>query len=60
MNKIERELTYDKLSKWTSPEMMKMTEVELFLPRIKLEESYNLKSTWSSMGCCRSSVKIEV
>uniref|UniRef100_A0A8C3HBK5 Serpin B10 n=1 Tax=Chrysemys picta bellii TaxID=8478 RepID=A0A8C3HBK5_CHRPI len=35
---------------WTSPEMMKTTGVELFLPRIKLEESYNLKSTLSSMG----------
>ncbi|XP_039378495.1 serpin B12-like isoform X2 [Mauremys reevesii] len=47
---LERELTYEKLSKWTSPEIMKMSEVELFLLRIKLEESYNLKSTWSSMG----------
>ncbi|CAM5091428.1 unnamed protein product [Eretmochelys imbricata] len=50
LEQLERELTYEKLSKWTSAEMMKTTEVELFLPRIKLEESYNLKSTLSSMG----------
>nr|XP_032648309.1 serpin B10-like isoform X1 [Chelonoidis abingdonii] len=50
LEQLERELTYEKLSKWTSPEMMKTSEVELFLPRIKLEESYNLKSTLSSMG----------
>ncbi|XP_023958597.1 serpin B10-like isoform X2 [Chrysemys picta bellii] len=50
LEQLERELTYEKLSKWTSPEMMKTTGVELFLPRIKLEESYNLKSTLSSMG----------
>ncbi|XP_074801053.1 heterochromatin-associated protein MENT-like [Natator depressus] len=50
LEQLERELTYEKLSKWTSAEMMKTTEVELYLPRIKLEESYNLKSTLSSMG----------
>ncbi|XP_043364341.1 serpin B10-like isoform X3 [Dermochelys coriacea] len=50
LEQLERELTYEKLSKWTSAEMMKTTEVELFLPRIKLEETYNLKSTLSSMG----------
>ncbi|KAM9164764.1 serpin B10-like isoform 3-T3 [Pangshura tecta] len=50
LEQLERELTYEKLSKWTSPEMMKTSEVELFLPRIKLEESYNLKSSLISMG----------
>ncbi|XP_006115619.1 serpin B10 isoform X2 [Pelodiscus sinensis] len=50
LEQLERELTYENVSKWTSPEMMMMSEVELSLPRIKLEESYNLKSTLSSMG----------
>lgn len=30
--------------------MMEKTKVEVHLPRIKLEESYDLKSTLSSMG----------
>uniref|UniRef100_A0A8D0HC25 Serpin B10 n=1 Tax=Sphenodon punctatus TaxID=8508 RepID=A0A8D0HC25_SPHPU len=46
----ERELTYEKLSQWTSLENMGKAEVELHLPRIKLEESYDLKSTLSNMG----------
>uniref|UniRef100_A0A8C8SWA4 Serpin family B member 10 n=1 Tax=Pelusios castaneus TaxID=367368 RepID=A0A8C8SWA4_9SAUR len=46
----ERDLTYEKLSKWTSSEMMEKTEVDVYLPRIKMEESYDLKSTLSSMG----------
>ncbi|XP_067418672.1 serpin B10-like isoform X1 [Emydura macquarii macquarii] len=50
LEQLERELTYEKLSKWTSPEMMEKIEVEVFLPRFKLEESYDLKSTLSSMG----------
>uniref|UniRef100_A0A8C8SXN8 Serpin family B member 10 n=1 Tax=Pelusios castaneus TaxID=367368 RepID=A0A8C8SXN8_9SAUR len=47
---LERDLTYEKLSKWTSSEMMEKTEVDVYLPRIKMEESYDLKSTLSSMG----------
>ncbi|XP_025032202.1 serpin B10-like [Python bivittatus] len=47
---LEKELTYERLSIWTSPEMMEELEVEIHLPRIKLEESYKLKSTLSKMG----------
>ncbi|KAJ7338473.1 hypothetical protein JRQ81_012353 [Phrynocephalus forsythii] len=47
---LEKELTYERLSIWTSPEMMEKTKVEVYLPRIKLEESYDLKTTLSSMG----------
>ncbi|XP_006025020.1 serpin B10-like isoform X1 [Alligator sinensis] len=47
---LERDLTYEKLAEWTSPKMMEETEVEMFLPRFKMEEGYNLKSTLSSMG----------
>uniref|UniRef100_A0A8C4VWR6 Serpin family B member 10 n=1 Tax=Gopherus evgoodei TaxID=1825980 RepID=A0A8C4VWR6_9SAUR len=31
-------------------EMLEKTEVDVYLPRIKMEESYDLKSTLSSMG----------
>ncbi|XP_066481449.1 serpin B10-like isoform X1 [Tiliqua scincoides] len=47
---LEKELTYERLSTWTSPEMMDQMEVAVHLPRIRLEESYNLRSTLSSMG----------
>ncbi|XP_067387435.1 serpin B10-like [Emydura macquarii macquarii] len=47
---LERDLTYEKLSQWTSSEMMEKTEVDVYLPRIKMEESYDLRSTLSSMG----------
>ncbi|XP_074799604.1 leukocyte elastase inhibitor-like [Natator depressus] len=55
---LERDLTYETLSRRTSSEMMEKTEVDVYLPRIKMEESYDLKSTLSSIGnipmgkCC--------
>ncbi|NXE79817.1 SPB10 protein, partial [Cochlearius cochlearius] len=47
---VERELTYEKLAEWTESANMMRAEVDLFLPKLKLEENYNLKSTLSSMG----------
>uniref|UniRef100_A0A8C3TA71 Serpin family B member 10 n=1 Tax=Chelydra serpentina TaxID=8475 RepID=A0A8C3TA71_CHESE len=47
---LERDLTYETLSRWTGSETMEKTEVEVYLPRIKMDESYDLKSTLSSMG----------
>lgn len=50
LERLERELTYEKLMAWISPEMMKTIEVRVSLPRFKLEESYDLKPLLSSMG----------
>uniref|UniRef100_A0A8C7EQF4 Serpin B10 n=1 Tax=Neovison vison TaxID=452646 RepID=A0A8C7EQF4_NEOVI len=47
---LEEATTYEKLSEWTSADMMELYEVQLQLPKFKLEETYNLKSTLSSMG----------
>uniref|UniRef100_A0ACB8FD32 Uncharacterized protein n=2 Tax=Sphaerodactylus townsendi TaxID=933632 RepID=A0ACB8FD32_9SAUR len=47
---LEKELTYERLSIWTRPEMMEKAKVEVHLPRIKLAESYDLKATLRSMG----------
>ncbi|NXR92761.1 SPB10 protein, partial [Hypocryptadius cinnamomeus] len=47
---LEKELTYEKLMGWISPEMMNSTEVKLYLPRFKLDEDYKLKPVLSSMG----------
>ncbi|XP_078544127.1 serpin B6-like isoform X1 [Lissotriton helveticus] len=50
LEKLERELTYEKFTNWTNPEMMDTNEVELFLPRFNLEENYDLKPILTSLG----------
>ncbi|XP_010136179.1 PREDICTED: serpin B10-like isoform X2 [Buceros rhinoceros silvestris] len=50
LQKLERELTFENLTAWTSPELMEETKMEVYLPRFMLEEKYDLKSTLSRMG----------
>ncbi|NXO74136.1 SPB6 protein, partial [Phainopepla nitens] len=50
LERLEKELTYEKLMGWISPEMMDFTKVRVSLPRFKLEEGYHLKPILSSMG----------
>ncbi|KFO05265.1 Serpin B10 [Balearica regulorum gibbericeps] len=50
LQKLERELTFENLSAWTSPELMEKIKMEVYLPRFTLDEKYNLKSTLSRMG----------
>nr|XP_054485034.1 serpin B6-like [Agelaius phoeniceus]XP_054490108.1 serpin B6-like [Agelaius phoeniceus] len=50
LERLERELTYEKLMGWINPKMMDYTEVMVYLPRFKLEENYDLKPVLSSMG----------
>uniref|UniRef100_A0A8B9QR58 Serpin domain-containing protein n=1 Tax=Anas platyrhynchos TaxID=8839 RepID=A0A8B9QR58_ANAPL len=50
LQKLIRELTFENLSAWTSPELMEKMKVELYLPRFTVEEKYNLKSALSKMG----------
>ncbi|KAM9164765.1 serpin B6-like [Pangshura tecta] len=50
LEQLERELTYEKLIEWIHPEMMDYSEVEVFLPRFKLEQAYELKPVLKSMG----------
>ncbi|KAK1339652.1 hypothetical protein QTO34_018206 [Cnephaeus nilssonii] len=38
LKKIEEQLTLEKLHEWTKPENLSSTEVEVYLPRFKLEE----------------------
>ncbi|NXG10355.1 SPB10 protein, partial [Sakesphorus luctuosus] len=47
---VERELTYEKLAEWTKSDNMMQAEVDLYLPKMKLEENYDLKASLSSMG----------
>ncbi|KAM3929059.1 serpin B6-like isoform 2-T2 [Leptodactylus fuscus] len=50
LEKLENELTYSKFLEWTDPERMDITEMELHLPKFKLEENYDLKSVLCDMG----------
>lgn len=50
LRKLERELSFENLSAWTSPELMEKIKMEVYLPRFTLEEKYDLKSTLSRMG----------
>ncbi|XP_060544512.1 leukocyte elastase inhibitor-like [Pantherophis guttatus] len=50
LEKLEREITYEKLMDWINPERMDLREIELSLPKFKLEEKYDLKPVLRSMG----------
>ncbi|KAF5908475.1 leukocyte elastase inhibitor-like [Clarias magur] len=51
LQKLESELTVDKLTEWTNPEKMdRWTDVVVHLPKFKLEEQYSLKDVLSKMG----------
>ncbi|XP_047590928.1 serpin B6 isoform X2 [Lutra lutra] len=47
---VEKELTYEKFVEWTRPDMLDKEEVEVFLPRFKLEEDYDMKNVLCSLG----------
>ncbi len=47
---LEKALTYEKLMEWTRPEVMDQQEVQVSLPRFKMEETYDMKSLLISMG----------
>lgn len=50
LEKLEEDMTCEKLMDWINPEMMDQTEVMLSLPRFKLEEKYSLKPILCSLG----------
>ena len=47
---LEKELTYEKFVEWTRPDLMGQNEVEVRLPRFKMEETYNLNDVLQGMG----------
>ncbi|XP_067911353.1 leukocyte elastase inhibitor-like isoform X2 [Heterodontus francisci] len=50
LEKLQNELTFDNLMDWTNPDKMDNMEVNVVLPKFKLEEKYDLKSTLTLMG----------
>ncbi|XP_069554091.1 leukocyte elastase inhibitor-like isoform X1 [Brachyistius frenatus] len=50
LEKLEKELTYENFVEWTRPDMMDEVEVQVGLPRFKMEEKYDMKDVLVSMG----------
>ncbi|XP_050183642.1 serpin B12-like [Myiozetetes cayanensis] len=50
LEKIESTMTYENLMLWTSVENMFETTVEVYLPRFKLEDTFNLNEVLQEMG----------
>ncbi|KFW95226.1 Leukocyte elastase inhibitor [Phalacrocorax carbo] len=50
LQKLEEQLTLEKLQEWTGPEHLYFTDVHVHLPKFTLEESYDLKSDLAAMG----------
>ncbi|XP_037699513.1 leukocyte elastase inhibitor [Choloepus didactylus] len=50
LKKIEKQLTVEKLKEWTKPENLDVVDVNVYLPKFKLEESYNLNSPLARLG----------
>ncbi|XP_072862602.1 serpin B6-like [Chlorocebus sabaeus] len=46
---VEKELSYERLIEWTKPDNMHEREMEVFLPKFKLEETYNMEDVLRSM-----------
>ncbi|KAF7654520.1 hypothetical protein LDENG_00068560 [Lucifuga dentata] len=50
LEKLEKQLTYDNFVEWTRPDMLDLVEIQVGLPRFKMEEKYDLKDVLTSMG----------
>ncbi|XP_021071416.1 serpin B9-like [Mus pahari] len=50
LSKVENNLTFEKLTAWTEADFMKSTDVEVFLPKFKLQEDYDMESLFQRLG----------
>ncbi|KAM9839666.1 serpin peptidase inhibitor, clade B (ovalbumin), member 1, like 3 [Aulostomus maculatus] len=50
LEKLESQLSYETFVEWTHPDMMDTVEVQVGLPRFKMEEKYDMKNVLISMG----------
>ncbi|NWX91955.1 ILEUB inhibitor, partial [Nothoprocta ornata] len=50
LQELEKQLTFEKLQEWTHPHHLRSTDVNVHLPKFKLEESYDLKLHLCAMG----------
>lgn len=50
LSKVESSLTFEKLTAWTKTNFMESTDVEVFLPKFKLQEDYDMESVLQRLG----------
>ncbi|KAM9227957.1 ovalbumin-related protein Y-like [Leptosomus discolor] len=50
LEQLENKISFEKFTEWTSPSVMKKKRVNLYLPRMKVEEKYNLTSVLMALG----------
>ncbi|XP_028289869.1 leukocyte elastase inhibitor A-like [Gouania willdenowi] len=50
LEKLEKELTFDRFMEWTRPDMMGWNTAHVKLPRFNMEETYDMKDVLSSLG----------
>ena len=47
---LETAITFEKLVEWTSSNTMEERKIKVYLPRMKIEEKYNLTSVLMALG----------
>ncbi|NWJ10550.1 OVALX protein, partial [Crypturellus undulatus] len=50
LEQLESTISFEKLTEWTSPDLMEKKRVKACLPRMKIEGKYNLTSVLMSLG----------
>ncbi|NXK24921.1 OVALY protein, partial [Arenaria interpres] len=50
VTELEKKISFEKLTEWTSPNVMEKRRVKVYLPRMKIQEKYNLTSILTALG----------
>ncbi|KFV51639.1 hypothetical protein N341_01654, partial [Tyto alba] len=50
LEQLENRISFEKLTEWTSPNVMETKRVKVYLPRMKIEGKYNLTSVLVALG----------
>lgn len=50
LEQLEKKINFAKLTEWTSPSVMEKKRVKVYLPRMKIEEKYNLTAVLKALG----------
>ncbi|XP_006007367.1 leukocyte elastase inhibitor-like [Latimeria chalumnae] len=50
LQQVEKKITLENIQKWTQPGKMRNVEVQVHLPKFKLEDMYDLKSSLTKLG----------
>ncbi|XP_052636456.1 ovalbumin-related protein Y-like [Harpia harpyja] len=50
LEQLESKISFEKLMEWTSPNVMEKKRVKVYLPRMKIQQKYNLTSVLMALG----------